>query len=144
MIYTDLYKSLQKLCTDFITNNPGDALTYFNFDTAGSIADYPTGDVIGLGGYQLTEDEKMYEIDCMIGISTVNDTNHFKLLDLTDKVWELVRPEKLITIYDAGGVPKGLFKVMNGTRTLPVARSNGRVVQFVVFSAGADVTRISH
>lgn len=142
MIYKDIHVSLMRFCSDFKVeaSAAGFDLTPVYFDATPDDDSLPQSDVIGLSGLALGVDDGLIEVQCMIGISTLHDTNLFRMIDLVDRLFQKLQPDKIVKIFNADtGANAGTLKVMNGTRVMPVAGTT-RPVQFVLVSLASSKT----
>jgi hypothetical protein len=134
----NLHASLLKFCNDFAEENN---IASVYFDAHADESTLPPGDLIGMSGLSWEVDEHFLSVNVMIGISTNEDTNLFRLLGLVGSLFELVLPEKKISAYDAdSGEVIGVFVVRNGTRALPVGGSSARPLQYIMVGLESTVT----
>lgn len=111
----------------------------FNFEAHATVEEMPEVDLIGPMEIGVEEDEGRFYISCMLGVSTFNDQNLFRLDDLIDNLFDRLRPDSLVPLYNADtGSQYGVMKVMNGSAILPVARTKIRPIQAVAMTLGTD------
>lgn len=141
MLYRDIHASMLKFCTGFKVEMAALALDLdvIYFDAHGDETTLPQKDLVGLSGLSMETNGGLIEVQAMIGIATLSDTNLFRLVKLIDQLFAKLMPDKLIKLYDADtGANKGVLKIMNGTRVMPVAGTDTRPVQYVFITAGSD------
>ena len=130
MIFRDVQVSCLKFCNDFSLKHPG--MQAENFDAHADESILPMSDLVGLSSLSLVLDDKMAAISLMIGISTLVDTNLFRLSALVDELLQSLVPTNKIKLFDADtGIEKGWMVVQNGTRVLAVGGSSARPLQYV-------------
>ncbi|MCG7628994.1 hypothetical protein MHM88_14375 [Epibacterium sp. MM17-32] len=112
--YQNIQSSLLRFCADFAEANPG--LGTVNLDAHTDEAQWPEGDFIGLGELNVDVAET-YAGQCMFGLSTLNDTNLFRMGQLMQKLSGFLLPNKNIPVYNAQtGMEIGKLFVLQGTR----------------------------
>ena len=131
--FENFRSSILRFCVDFAADN---SLQVINWDAhADSQGELPKADLIGPAMFELQEDEGTFSVTGMIGISTVNDENLFRLTNYVGKVFELLRPGRRVTKYDAlNGAELGVMTAENGTKVLPVLKTDLRPMQFIAFA----------
>ena len=132
--YTNFHSSLLRFCKLFADdrNSFGDNLAVVNFDAHSEIEDLPKQDVIGVSNYQLTVEEEGHEIEAMIGVSTVEDTNNFRLADQVDRLLQQLMPESIIPVVEPGtAIQVGIMTIAAGTKAMPVSGSALRPGVFI-------------
>jgi hypothetical protein len=139
MLVRNVHASVLRFCSNFAEENN---LTVVNFDAhADDDTTLPPGDLIGMAGLSWHVDDEFLYVEVMFGISTMEDTNLFRLINLLDPLYESLLPTKNIGVYDAdSGEKKGEFVVLNGTRAMPVGGSSARPLQFIMVSLASTVT----
>ncbi|KGM36131.1 hypothetical protein [Inquilinus limosus] len=139
---TDLYESAQasvlNICKNFATETGG-GMAVFKFDAHAETNSWPNNDVIGPAEFQVEVNVGILEIETLIGISTLNDTNIVRLDKLISRLFTKLQPDKMFPFLDAGnGAPMGMMKVKSPVVVLPVARTETRPVKFIGLSLGTD------
>ncbi|HYG34262.1 MAG TPA: hypothetical protein VEC99_05735 [Clostridia bacterium] len=136
MIIKDIHASLLKFCSDYASNHEG--MTVVNFDAHADDTTLPANDVIGLAGLSVTAADRFLSIKALIGISTLNDTNLFRLAEKIAELFERLMPESRIDVVDAAtGEVKGWMIAMDGTTMLASEGTKARPLQHVAVSLGA-------
>lgn len=145
--YVNYRASLFRLCNDFITKMvgdgviPADSMQVFDWDAHADQDELPNKDLIGPIEYEIEVDEKLHYITTMIGISTINDTNMFRLHTLIDHMFDQLQPEMLVPYVDgATGNQMGSMKALNGTAVMPTAKTKTRPFKAVAVSLASDQT----
>lgn len=139
MLVRNIHASILRFCSDFAEANN---LTVVNFDAhADDDTALPPGDLIGMAGLSWNVDDHFVEVNVMIGISTEEDTNLFRMINLLDPLFESLLPTKRINAYNADtGDKAGNFVVENGTRAMPVGGSAARPLQFIMIGLKSTMT----
>jgi hypothetical protein len=117
----------------------------FDFDAHAVQVKFPDHDLIGLKALSVTVDEHLIEGSVMIGVGILADTylrQHDKIIHL---LFEALKPESLIKLYDISQVANGAdtgkpLKVMAGTSVFPMAKADERPIQFISFDFGCNIT----
>lgn len=139
MILSDIHASLLRFCADFAEANTNMAV--INFDAHADETTIPNADVVGMSGMSLTVDEHVVGVKCLFGLSTLDDTNLFRMVSLMDALLGKLLPTKTIQIYNATtGALNGLLVVENGTTMLAVGGSVARPLQYIMVSMSATRT----
>ncbi len=143
--YINIQASLLRFCSDnakFIRTLTGKEFKSLNLD-AFSNEDYlPEGDFIGIEDLALQSSSDSSPLDSMsavVTVSTVSDVNNMRLSKVVDHIYECVRPDKTLTLFDEDtGNRIGQIKCVRMAQILPVQDGkNARVFQSVVFQASA-------
>lgn len=138
MLVRDLHASILRFCSDFAAEHNMEVV---NFDSHADESTMPKADAIGMMGLSWEVDEDFLDVSVLIGISTLDDTNLFRLIEKISYLYELLLPAKKISVYDAdSGEEIGLFVVKNGTRALPVGGSTSRPVQHIMVGLASTIT----
>ena len=129
-----LVKSLHTSMLRFISEFANEyGLETVNMDAHGDESTLPQKDFIAVSGLSWDVDDGFLNVNVMFGISTLEDTNLFRLVELVGELFEKVLPTMRINAYDADtGEKVGNFVVRNGTRALPVGGSTVRPLQYVM------------
>ena len=131
MIYRDVQASCLRFCSNFSAAHP--TLVVENFDAHGDESTLPPQDIIGLSSLSISVDNKMVSISLMFGISTLVDTNLFRITELIDTLLNELLPTKQIPLLDADtGIQNGYLAIQNGTRVLSVGGSAARPLQYIM------------
>jgi hypothetical protein len=137
--YRDAHGSMVKFCRDFTEANPAWGLEVYDFDAHVANQEFPDADILGPYQFQFSIDGGVFTIMTMVGVSTRDDPNLFKLRDVTSRLYEQLLPSRIIQLYDSNTVtPRGVMKAMDGTALSPVARTNSRPFQYIAVSFGCD------
>jgi len=141
--YRDTFSSLLAFCTEFAqeVKGVGFDLEVMNLDSAGAPAEWPNKDVIGLAEFTFTLDDGNIVVSNMFAVSTVEDTNNFRLNDIMNRLLNKLIPGRRIKLVNASsGVTRGFLVVTDGTRVTPPERSGTRAIQPVMVSLLSDQT----
>jgi hypothetical protein len=143
--YINIQASLLRFCSDnakLMRTLTGKDFESLNLDAFSNEDELPAGDFIGIEDLALQSASDSSPLDSMsvaITISTVSDVNNMRLTKVVDHIYECVRPDKSLTLFDEGtGNRIGEIKCVRMSQILPVQDGkNGRVFQSVVFQAAA-------
>ena len=141
--YRDTFASLIRFCGDFAQEAKGLGydLEVMNLDAAGAPAEWPKKDVIGVAEYLLTLDDGNIVVTNMFVVSTVEDTNNFRLNDMLNRLLNKLIPGMRIKLLNAStGATRGFLAVTNGTRVTPPEKSGTRAIQPIMVSLISDQT----
>lgn len=141
MILNNINSSLLRFCSEFTETSRSKTLVAINFDAHGDDSTLPESDLIGIESVSVSVEHKFLNVKLMFGISTLDDTNLFRLSELTAEFFELVMPEKNIPLLDADtGEEIGWLKVQDGTTLLPVSGSMARPMKYFLVHLLSSVT----
>lgn len=126
---SNIYKSLVRHLVDTIAEvnksvQPATA-QYFAWDTGDDVAELPTVDLIGLAGWTFSENRGLWEIHCGITISTMNDENLLREIDIVDVIHNMWGEEYMIPMRDDTGTEVTQL-VVKEFDLLPAGRSEKR------------------
>lgn len=108
------------------------SLSPWDFDTVQDENELPTEDLIGISNLSITADEHILEVECLIGITTYDDTNGMRLKKLMGYLFEGLKPTSVLPYLDAEtGVRSNLMSILNGTRLMPVT-GGVRPARFII------------
>lgn len=141
--YRDSRASLIRFCRDFADEMRGHGvdMDVIDFDTSGEPQTWPKKDVIGMGEFTFTLNDGSIEIDVALGLSTVEDTNNFRLADITNRLVNKLIPGMRIVLMNASsGQTRGFLGITNGTRVAAPFPSTTRTVQPIMISLISDQT----
>ena len=139
MLIKNINSSLLRFCAVFANQHPG--MEVVNFDAHGDEQSLPQADVVGISGVSVSVDEGLCDVTLMIGISTREDTNLFRLNEYIDKLFHVLLPTKKMRLYDAdSGSALGWLVTTNGTRTLAIGGSSTRPLQYIMVTLVSTVT----
>lgn len=139
----DFHGSLVKFTQDFISSARGDGVSsdlgFINLDAHAEIHEWPSTDLIGLQGFAVQTDDRMYEIDAALFVMTLNDANLFRHYRLLDRLFKALKPEQKLKLYSADtALAKSWMVVLDGTSILPVGRAETRPLQPVRFTLAVN------
>lgn len=133
MILRNIHSSLLRFCSDFAINYQG--MEVVNIDAHADESTVPDADFVGISGMSIDVDEHAVGVKVMFGISTLDDTNLFRMIDRMDVLFDKLLPTRTLIVYDADtGVKVGDLIVTNGTRMMPVGGSEARPLQYIMVS----------
>lgn len=145
--YEHLEASLLNFCQRFgeamqiqlVTDQP---LEPYNFENMGSENELPQHDLVGISNLSIEMDEHLLELELLIGISTYDDLNNFRLRKLVGYLFEELKPTKNLPIIHAetGEPLNASMVVMNGTKMMPVSGAT-RPARFFIVRMMATLTQ---
>lgn len=137
MIYQDIWGSIVKLSQDLIASvepdYPDIDIQFIDWEAHANIEELPAADLIGPTSLTVTEHESgLFEASFAIGASSYStDQNLFRHRDYIARIFELMRPEMKMKLYDAGSASeKGVMVFTNGTLIAPMSRAETRPWQY--------------
>lgn len=139
--YRNYMASLLRFCERFARdrNNFGHNLVAMNFDAHHDVDKLPLNDLVGLSNFSLQADEGAFLVECMVGITTYNDENGFRLMELVDAMFQQLLPTQRIPVVDAlSGAPLSHMVILGGTTAMPVTGNDTRPAVFIQISALSD------
>ena len=141
--YRDTFSSVLKFCSDFAAEMKGRGwdLTVVNFDAANDPQSWPSGDVVGISEFDFEMDDGTIGVSMMLIISTFEDTNNFRLIEIMNQMVNKTIPTKRIPLVDgSNGRTRGFLVVQNGTRVAPPLDLETRTAQGIMVSLLSDQT----
>ena len=135
--YPHIEASLLRFCANF---GRAHGLAPLNMDAFTDEAQWPEGDFIGFGELNIDITE-FYDGQCAFMVSTVNDTNLFRMRDLTSKLLDLVLPNSSIPVVHAtSGIELGSLFVKSGVRVGAPVATKTQPIKPVMLGFGSDLT----
>lgn len=141
-VYASIKNSLFAVCKSFADNMntqfPENAvLSIYNFDAFSEENGLPDGDLIGMRSISIDVDSELATFRAMVGISTQNDENLFRLDEYSGLLLKRFLPDQVVVIYDSEtGQPCGQAKLYNGTSMSPILKAVQRPLKFIAISGG--------
>lgn len=133
-----MHASMLRFISEFAAEHN---LEIVNMDAHGDESTLPSKDFVCMSAMSWDVDEGFLSMNIMFGISTLEDTNLFRLVELVGELYECVLPSMRINAYDADtGEKVGNFVVRNGTRALPVGGSTARPLQYIMVGMLSTIT----
>lgn len=110
-----------------------------NLDYHADQNELPLKDMIGIMDFSATIDDGIVTTEFMIGASSYDDPNLFRLRKMCAVILDRVLPTKRFVIYDADtGAEIGKMVVQNGTHVMPMMSDETRTGRFIAVSALSD------
>jgi hypothetical protein len=132
-----LFAACNALKTQMLTASP--ALGVFKWDAAADHAALPENDLIGPFKYIAQNMGGMLVVSTQIVVSTVNDTNLFRMDEIVNAAFKMFAPGKRINLIDAAtGTPFGFLISSDETTALPIERAGSRPVKSIAIELRAD------
>lgn len=138
MLYRDVWGSIVKLTNDTIAefkiDYPAIAIQFMDWEAHANVAELPNADLIGPTGLSITEEEPGFvQVVFALAVSTYGtDANLFRQRDFVGRIFEKMRPEAQVALYDADTAAVKSFLVFtDGTTAVPMSRADARPWQFV-------------
>lgn len=140
-----LWKSSVRIVTDLIAEvgpsgiSPG--LEFINMDAHAEIAEWPDKDLIGISMFSMRLDEHLIRLDFAIGVSTYEDPQLLRHIQIMDRVVEKLKPATTHPVFHADTAEKlGWMQTFNGTEVLRMERTESRPLQFTLASFGTGLS----
>jgi hypothetical protein len=100
-VYKSLVRHLVETTEAAQSISPG--LAYHSWDARNEEAELPNIDLIGLSGWTFKEDRGLWMVHCGITLSTVNDDNLLREVEIVDIVHDFWGEQKIIPLRDDQG-----------------------------------------
>lgn len=150
-IYLNAEHSITKAVVDLVqeakTANLSADIQYLEIDARKELDDgsLPPTDVMGITQFALAQqDQSLWMVHFMVGISTVNDTNLFRLRDLANLVFNRMQGGNTMDLYDsASGTKATWIYILPETASLPTHRVETRPFRFIQVQALIDPLGLS-
>jgi hypothetical protein len=114
----------------------GIGLQYIDWDDHADITKLPSGDLIGLNGFGITENDGTFGISFGVGLSSFNDQNLFRLTDYVDVFYRAMCAQKQYPIFHPiTGAAVGTATFERGTTASPIARVETRPLYMILAHA---------
>ncbi len=111
-----------------------------DFDAIADMAELPDQDLIGLRSFSLNSGSDYKPVATasgMIIVMTYNDAGNTRLLTRLNTLFNEMKPEKTIPLYDyQTSEIIGEMKFLGVTRLMPLERNGNRAIQGITFQAG--------
>lgn len=125
-----IYKSVVRHVMDAVDNIRTDGLSadlqYFAFDTRGEKAELEHTDLLGVAGWAFDENKGLWLIRCGLNISTINDENLFREMDIIDSLHDYFGEECSIPMRDGDTGEEYTQLVVNHFEMMPPLQSEKR------------------
>lgn len=140
-IRDSLYAFCKTFATDMAIANPTyPAIGIYNFDAFSEQNTLPLNDFIGIRSLTVDLDMELATVSCLVGFSTNDDENLFRLEELTGLLLPRLLPNTRIPIYQSGtSTQQGWMVVSNGTSVSPVLRAVQRPLRFIAIRGGVSL-----
>ena len=145
LIYTNIRASLQAFCKTIAEQQnvmlpDAPPLSVVDYDATQEDGDLPKTDTIGPANVLWTVEGKVITVECMIGITTLEDKNNFRLHTRMAELFALTLPEcRIPYVHYETGTELSQFVVLDGVRMMPV-ETDERPARFVMFQAALNRT----
>lgn len=100
-IYKSLIIQVNKVITDAISNGQSSNLKYYAWDSRGETVELPSVDLLGLSNWTFRENHGLWEIRAGLTLSTYNDKNLFRQIDIVDTIHNYFGEETQVPLIDA-------------------------------------------
>jgi hypothetical protein len=139
VILKNVRSSLLRFCSDFAEQFADTQAV--DFDTYEDESQTPETDLVGISALSIDTDTGLAGCRVMFGVSTVNDTNLFRLYEVMDALFDQFLGGCWLPLIDADtGEQVGRLVVQDGSRLLPVGGGSSRPIQYVMVSMQATKT----
>lgn len=137
-LYKNIISSLLKFITDFQAANLP-ASTFFNWDAHAQADLMPEGDLIGPAGCGMAHEERGIHVVFSFGVSTSNDINLFRMVDVMSQLYGALKPQTTLPVYDTDTQEVVSWMVVRTPVSLmPATKAQIRSVQFINATALID------
>ena len=148
----DLYKDpllstikfVQTICVDAVTELGIELPSFVNLDAHANIDEIPEGDFLCITGWSRRMDDKMPTFHVAIGVSTYNDPDVLRHIDLMTMVAKRTEPEKRVPLYDTSSPdptePVGYLTVGASPFIDPTERGQVRSLQLCTIQLHTTLT----
>jgi len=116
--YHNIQSSLLRFCSQFRLDMAakGVSLETVNMDAHTDESEWPEGDFIGVGESEILIEET-YSGSCFFALSTLDDTNLYRMGQLMKELSSRLLPNRSIPVYDTEtGMQIGSIFVLQGTK----------------------------
>ena len=141
-IYPSVWGSIvrfsNQLIADFKSVDDTGKLDFIDWESHANIHELPDTDLLGPTALTITEfSPQMFEVNFSIAVSTYStDKNLFRMRSYLGEVFERMRPQKQINVYDSVTAAKlGYMIFTEGTIIAPMSRAETRPWQYIQGSA---------
>ena len=138
MIVADVWGSIIKLTNgmilDFKADYPLVDIRLIDWEAHANLNELPDADLIGPTALAISEEApELFRVSFAMGVSTYQtDTNLFRMRDYLGRIFERLRYNRKIDVYDANtAVKKGQLYITDGTTLTPMTRAEVRPFQYV-------------
>lgn len=111
-----------------------------DFDAIADIGSLPESDLVGLRSFSLnsgSDYKPVVTASGMMIVMTYNDAGNTRLIDRLNTMFNQMKPEKIIPLYDyKTSEVIGEMKFFGVTRLMPLERNGNRAIQGITFQAG--------
>ena len=111
-----------------------------DFDAIADITTLPETDLVGLRSFSLnsgSDYKPVVTASGMIIVMTYNDAGNTRLMERLNTLFNQMKPEKTIPLYDyQTSQVIGEMKFLGVTRLMPLERNGNRAIQGITFQAG--------
>lgn len=125
-IYKSVIRHLMDAVDDMRANGVSVDLTYFAFDTRGEKAEMEDTDLLGLAGWSFDENRGLWLIRCGINISTINDENLFREMEIIDALHDYFGETNTIPMRDGDTGEEFTQLVVSHFEMMPPLQSEKR------------------
>lgn len=127
---SDIYKSLVRHVMDAVEDiklaGISADLTYFAFDSRGEQAELEQTDLLGLAGWAFDENRGLWMIRCGINISTLNDENLFREMEIIDALHDRFGEDSTVPLRNGDTGEEYTTLVVRHFEMLPPLQSEKR------------------
>lgn len=139
--YANLQTSMLRFCADFKDDMLGEgfSLSTLNLDAHTDPEKWPDGDFIGVGEFTMEYQDRNVMLSAAFAISTVGDTNLFRMSKLINHLVNRLEPMQSFPVYGAEtGLEVGKILVLDGTRVGAPLETKSQPIQPVMVRMATD------
>jgi hypothetical protein len=133
--------SLVKWVVDQIAAIDFADIEYVELDARSELSDasLPDKDIAGLTQFAIADDDRVFPVHFMVGVSTKVDENLFRLRDIANHMYNRLQTGMQIPYYNADTQALlGQITIIPGTNLLPTSRVETRPFRFIQVHALLD------
>ena len=127
---SDVYKSVVRHVMDCVEDMRARGISadiaYYAFDSRGDRAELETTDLLGVAGWTFDENRGLWTVRCGINISTINDENLFREIEIVDALHEWFGEDCSIPMRDGDSGEELTNLVVRNFEMLPPLQSEKR------------------
>jgi len=141
-LYLDVVMSIQKYILEAIDEFNADGwiqLGFVDWDEHAELHELPSGDLLGIAGCGMTNDEGLYEVIFGMAASTQNDAGLYRLRKMVSILYGRLRPGENLTLYNSETAePLTYIQIKSPQSLAPITRAETRPFQALEFIAAID------
>ena len=134
-----LFSALNDLISKWKSEGHTSDMQPFKWDAHSDVSVAPETDLVGPMELSLQSNSGLQTASAMIAVSTINDTNIFRLDQMAGDTYARFSPDQTLPLIRASnGNSYGIINVKNGTELMPIMNTDIRSVRAIAVSLAAD------